>query len=66
MEQAFLPKATKTKGGSMGGIGIGFNPAGEAVVVDHYYNYKGKERVKRQWLKPGVRIRALTKERKKT
>jgi len=50
----------------MGGIGIGFNPAGEAVVVDHYYNYKGKERVKRQWLKPGVRIRALTKERKKT
>ena len=43
----------------MGGIGVGFNAVGEAVVVDEYYNYRGKERVKRTWLKPGVKIHAL-------
>lgn len=47
----------------MGGIGVGFNAKGEAVVVDHYYNYGGREKVKRTWLKPGVKIRAPKTER---
>ena len=34
----------------MSGIGIQFNAAGEAVAVDTYYNRKGREHVKREWL----------------